>query len=172
MSEGAEPQTKVRELEEELSKMREELEKAKSEAEDYLNRLRYLQADFDNYRKRMQREREEMARTASERIVTQLLEVLDNFERALESAKRTRGKKALVEGMQLIYTQLRGILEREGLKEIPCEGCLDPYYHEAVAVEEKEDCEDGEILEVFQKGYTLNGKVIRYAKVKVARRGG
>ena len=172
MSEGAEVEAKVKELEEELSRMRQELEEARKQAEDYLNRLRYLQADFDNYRKRVQREREEIVRTASERVVTQLLDVLDNFERALESAKRARGKKALLEGMQLIYAQLRGILEKEGLKEIPCEGCLDPYYHEAVAVEVKEDCEDGEILEVLQKGYTLNGKVIRYAKVKVARRGG
>ncbi len=172
MSEGSECEARVKELEEELARTREELEKARGEAESYLNRLRYLQADFENYRKRMQREREELVRTASERVVTRLLEVLDSFELALESAKRTRGKRALVEGMQLIYTQLRGILEKEGLKEIPCEGCLDPYYHEAVAVEEKEDCEDGEILEVLQKGYTLNGKVIRYAKVKVAKRGG
>lgn len=127
MSEGAEVEAKVKELEEELSKVRQELEEARKQADDYLNRLRYLQADFDNYRKRVQREREEIVRTASERVVTQLLDVLDNFERALESAKRTRGKKALLEGMQLIYAQLRGILEKEGLKEIPCEGCLDPY---------------------------------------------
>ncbi len=172
MSEGADAEAKVKELEEELSKVKEELEEARKEAEEYLNRLRYLQADFENYRKRVQREREEMKRTASERVVAQLLEVLDNFERALESGKRARGKRALLEGMQLIYAQLRGILEREGLKEIPCDGVLDPYYHEAIAVEEKQDCEDGEILEVLQKGYTLNGKVIRYAKVKVARRGG
>jgi molecular chaperone GrpE len=172
MSEGSEAEAKVEELEEELSKLRDELKQAQEKAEDYLNRLRYLQADFDNYRKRMQREREEIIKTASERVITQLLEVLDNFERALESAKHARGKKALLEGMQLIYSQLRGILEKEGLKEIACEGCLDPYYHEAIAVEVKEDCEDGEILEVLQKGYTLNGKVIRYAKVKVAKRGG
>jgi molecular chaperone GrpE len=172
MSEGSELQARVKELEEELSKTKEELGEAQRKAEDYLNRLRYLQADFENYRKRVQREREELVKTASERIVVQLLEVLDSFELALESARRARGKKALLEGMQLIYTQLRGILEKEGLREISCQGSLDPYYHEAVAVEEKEDCEDGEILEVLQKGYTLNGKVIRYAKVKVARRGG
>ncbi len=172
MSEGAETEARVEELEKELASLKDELRQTQAQAEDYLNRLRYLQADFDNYRKRMRREREEMAKLAGERIVTQLLEVLDNFERALENAKQARGKKALLEGMQLIYAQLRGILEREGLKEIACEGCLDPYYHEAIAVEERGDCEEGEILEVLQKGYTLNGRVIRYAKVKVAKRGG
>ncbi|NOZ76116.1 MAG: nucleotide exchange factor GrpE [Euryarchaeota archaeon] len=147
------------------------LEEKTREAEDYLTRLKYLQADFENYRKQVEKEREELARFATEPLVRELIEVLENLERAVASARKTR-KKDLVKGIELIYARLKEILEKEGLEPIPALGeKCDPYKHEVLLCETRQDCREDEIIEELQRGYTLRGKVIRYAKVKVAKRG-
>ncbi|HDM22302.1 MAG: nucleotide exchange factor GrpE [Methanomicrobia archaeon] len=128
--------------------------------EDNLNQMKKIQADFINYRKRMEKEKEEFIKYANSDLILKLLDVLDNLERASESGD---------EGIKLIYKQFRSILEKEGLEEIDATGKFDPYYHEVIAVENSE-CEDGTILEVLQKGYMFNNKVLRHAKVKVCKR--
>lgn len=128
--------------------------------EDNLNQIKKIQADFINYRKRMEKEKEEFIKYANSDLILKLLDVLDNLERASESGD---------EGIKLIYKQFRSILEKEGLEEIDATGKFDPYYHEVIAVENSE-CEDGTILEVLQKGYMFNNKVLRHAKVKVCKR--
>jgi len=141
------------------------LKEAQEQAEKYLDMARRLQADFDNYRKRTQRENEEFRKYASAGIVTDLLTIVDDLDRALEHADEDDD---LVVGIRGVRTNLMKILESNGLQEIPAEGKFDPNYHEALMAVEGE--EDDQIVEVFQKGYTLNGKVIRFTKVKVTKK--
>lgn len=141
------------------------LKEAQELAEKYLDMARRLQADFDNYRKRTQRENEEFRKFACAGIVTDLLNIVDDLDRALEHAKEDDD---LTVGIRGVRANLMKILESNGLQEIPAEGKFDPNYHEALCTVEGE--EDDQIAEVLQKGYTLNGKVIRYTKVKVTRK--
>ncbi len=141
------------------------LAEAKAEAEKYLDMARRLQADFDNYRKRTQRENEEYRKFACSSIVGELLTIVDDLDRALEHAGE---ETEFVKGIRGVRTNLMKILESNGLKEIPAEGKFDPNYHEALCTVEGDD--DGTIAEVFQKGYMLNGKVLRYSKVKVTKK--
>ena len=141
------------------------LKEAQDQAEKYLDMARRLQADFDNYRKRTQRENEEFRKYACSGIVTDLLTIVDDLDRALGSAQEDSD---LVAGIRGVRTNLMKILESNGLQEIPAEGKFDPNYHEALCTVDGD--EDDMIAEVFQKGYTLNGKVIRFTKVKVTKK--
>lgn len=136
-----------------------------AKADHYLDLALRLQADFDNYRKRKEREIEDYKKVATSGIVTDLLTIVDDLDRALEHAKEDDD---LVVGIKGVRANLMKILENNGLKEIPAEGKFDPNFHEALMAVEGE--EDDQIAEVFQKGYTLNGKVIRYTKVKVTKK--
>lgn len=124
-----------------------------------------IQADFDNYRKRTQKENAEFKQFATADIITDILTIIDDFDRAIASAKED---SEFVSGVKGIRYNLMKTVESRGVKEIPAEGKFDPNFHEAFAVAEGE--EDDMIAEVFQKGYTLNGKVLRYAKVKVTKK--
>ena len=124
-----------------------------------------LLAEFQNYKKRTKKEKTDLYSYANEKIMTELLEVLDNFERALEQEAGDGFK----EGMELIFTQLTNVLTKAGLAEITALGeDFDPNVHNAVMAEETEEYESGKVSGVMQKGYTLNGKVIRPSMVKVA----
>jgi molecular chaperone GrpE len=141
------------------------LKEAQELADKYLDMARRLQADFDNYRKRTARENEEFRKFACAGIVTDLLNIVDDLDRALEHAKEDDD---LTVGIRGVRANLMKVLESNGLKEIPADGKFDPNYHEALCTVEGE--EDDVVAEVLQKGYTLNGKVIRYTKVKVTRK--
>ena len=141
------------------------LAEAQAQAEKYLDMARRLQADFDNYRKRTQRENEEFRKYACSGIVGDLLTVVDDLDRALEHAGEDT---EFVKGIRGVRANLMKVLEANGLREIPADGRFDPDYHEAMMTVDGD--EDGLIAEVFQKGYTLNGKVLRYSKVKVTRK--
>jgi len=141
------------------------LEEARAQAEQYLDMARRLQADFDNFRKRTQKENEEFRKYACSSIVSDLLTVVDDLDRALEHSD---GEGDLVIGIRGVRSNLMKILEANGLREIPSDGAFDPSLHEALCTVDGE--EDDMIAEVFQKGYTLNGKVLRYSKVKVTRK--
>lgn len=141
------------------------LAEAKAEAEKYLDMARRLQADFDNYRKRTQRENEEYRKFACSSLVGELLTIVDDLDRALEHAGE---ETEFVKGIRGVRSNLMKTLESNGLKEIPTEGKFDPNYHEALCTVDGD--EDGDIAEVFQKGYMLNGKVLRYSKVKVTKK--
>lgn len=141
------------------------LKEAQDQAEKYLDMARRLQADFDNYRKRTQRENEEFRKYACSGIVKELLTIVDDLDRALEHSKEDDD---LVVGIRGVRTNLMKVLESNGVQEIPAEGKFDPNYHEALCTVDGD--EDGQIAEVFQKGYTLNGKVIRFTKVKVTKK--
>jgi molecular chaperone GrpE len=153
-----------------LTTLKKELKEKTKLAEDYLNRLKYLQADFENYKKRVAKEREEFVKYANEPLIIKLIDIYENLERAVENGKKTEDNEALLQGIEIIYKQLKDVLEKEGLAQIKAVGeKFDPFRHEAVMKEQRDDCEEDTILEEFQRGYTLNDKVIRYSKVKIAK---
>ncbi len=142
-------------------------EEVKEEGKEESDDLRYLRlmADFQNYKKRVEKEKRDLYSYANEKIMGDLLTVMDNFERALEHDADENFK----EGIEMIFKQLQDVLEKSGLAEIPALGEeFDPNVHSAVMTEETEDYESGKVSGVMQKGYTLNGKVIRPSMVKVA----
>lgn len=144
-----------------------EAEAETSEEDEALN-TKYLRlmADFQNFRRRTEKEKSDIYAFANEKIVKELLDVIDNFERAL--AAGNDGDKFL-EGMEMILKQLQAVLERAGVTEIECLGLdFDPNFHNAVMTEDSTEYESGKVTEVLQKGYVLNGRVVRAAMVKVA----
>lgn len=125
-----------------------------------------LMAEFQNYKKRTAKEKEDIYSYGAEKVMLSLLEVLDNFERALEQGC---SDEKHAEGMKLIFTQLMTALKKNGLEEIEALGeDFNPNFHSAVLMEDSDEYESGKVCFVVQKGYTLNGKVIRPAMVKVA----
>jgi molecular chaperone GrpE len=126
-----------------------------------------LAADFDNYRKRVSREQMELTSRANERLLNELLPVLDDLERALEAAAEHEEAK-LEEGVRLVHRSLLGLVERHGLSEIETDGAFDPHVHEALLAQPGEGAEEGSVLQVLQKGYRLGDKVLRPARVIVA----
>lgn len=147
-----------------------DLAKARAEAESYLDDLRRLQADFDNYRKRTLREQTARTASASQALVARLLPVLDNFELAVSSAERSRDFDRMLKGVEMVFGELREVLESEGLVRIEAEGKpFDPERHEAVIAVEEEDTEPGMVVDIVRAGYELRGKVLRPAMVKVAK---
>jgi len=126
-----------------------------------------LAADFDNYRKRVAREQVEWTSRANERLLNELLPVLDDLERALEAAAEHEEAK-LEEGVRLVHRSLLGLVERHGLSEIETEGAFDPHVHEALLAQPGEGADEGAVLQVLQKGYRLGDKVLRPARVIVA----
>ena len=140
------------------------LAEAEAKAEQYLDMARRLQADFDNFRKRTQKDNEEFRKFACSSIVSDLLNIVDDLDRALEHAG---DETDFVIGIRGVRANMMKVLESNGVSEVPSEGKFDPNLHEALCAVEGE--EDDMIAEVFQKGYMLNGKVLRYAKVKVTK---
>lgn len=141
-------------------------EETKDPEEEESARYMRLMADFQNYKKRVEKEKTDIYSYANEKIATELLTVLDNFERALDHECSDAGFK---EGMDMIFKQMFEVLEKSGLAEIPALGEeFDPNFHNAVMTEDTDEYESSKVSGVLQKGYTLNGKVIRPTMVKVA----
>jgi molecular chaperone GrpE len=138
-----------------------------AERDEYLALAQRVQADFENYRKRALRDQERLVAHAHERLVRELLPVLDDLERALEAAEKHEEAK-LVEGVKLVEQALRSALAKEGLVEIETEGGFDPHVHEALLTAPRDGAEAGSVVEVVQRGYRLGDKVVRPARVIVA----
>jgi molecular chaperone GrpE len=135
------------------------------------NHSRYLraQADFDNFRRRTVKEKEELTQYASLKVISQLLPVLDNFQRALQTGGEGAESGSFAKGVDMIYRQLSQVLEAEGLKQMESVGHpFDPELHQAIMQVASEDHEEGTVVEVIQPGYKLKDKVIRPAMVKVS----
>jgi len=149
-----------------------QLAEARKEAADHLDDLKRLKAEFENYRKRILREQTNVVERASEQLVERLLPILDNFELALIAADRTQDYEALVRGVEIVFGELMDLMHKEGLKKIDALGKpFDPTMHEAV-LEVGDGPAEGDpvVAEVVRNGYTLKGKVVRPAMVKVIRR--
>ena len=143
------------------------LAEATRQRDEYLDALQRLKAEFDNYRKRAAREQVDLTSRAAERLVKELLPVLDDLERALAAAEEHEEAK-LEEGVALVHRALSDTLRRHGLAEIETDGAFDPHVHEALLAQPAEGRESGEILDVVQKGYRLGDRVLRPARVVVA----
>ncbi|MDD1747385.1 MAG: nucleotide exchange factor GrpE [Methanomassiliicoccales archaeon] len=158
---GREAKAQVQALQQELGTLRKELESQKAANQEYLDLAKRIQADFDNYRKRAQRDKEEFTKAANDRLVADLLNTLDDLDRALVPKL---GEEELRKGVAQIRSNLLALLRSYGLREMP-EGCdFDPELHEALTACEGED---GRIYETYQKGYLIGNRVIRHAKVRV-----
>ena len=143
-----------------------ELASVTHERDDYLDRLQRLKAEFDNYRKRAARDQESLVARATERLVKELLPVVDDLERALEAAAKHE-EATLEEGVRLVHRALRDTLAKEGLVEIETDGRFDPHVHEALVAQPSE-ADEGSVIDVVQKGYRLGDRVLRPARVVVA----
>jgi molecular chaperone GrpE len=143
-----------------------EVASLRAERDDYLDRLQRLKAEFDNYRKREARLQSERAQHAAERLVKELLPVVDDLERALEAAEQHEEAR-LEDGVRLVHRALRDTLQKEGLEEIETGGKFDPHVHEAL-LSQPSDADEGSVIEVVQKGYRLGDRVLRPARVVVA----
>jgi len=143
----------------------ETVEEQQSPVED--DRLLRLAADFDNYKKRTAREREEYVAHANARLLTELLPIVDDLERALAAAEQHE-EAPLEEGVRLVHRSLAALLERHGVALIETEGKFDPHIHEALLSQPSEEAESGSVLSVVQKGYKLGDRVVRPARVIVA----
>jgi len=149
-----------------MGELEERLAQLEAERDERLNDLKRVAADFENYRKRVARDQESLVARAHERLVKELLPVLDDLERALAAAEEHEEAK-LEEGVRLVHEELKSALTREGLAEIETNGRFDPHVHEAL-LSQPSDAEEGSVIEVVQKGYRLGDRVVRPARVVVA----
>ena len=147
--------------------LEERLAEAEATRDEYLDLAQRVQADFENYRKRAAREQERLVAHAHERLVRELLPILDDLERALEAAERHE-EAQLVDGVKLVEQSLRRALAKEGLAEIETEGEFDPHVHDALLTKPGAGADSGTVLEVVQRGYRVGDRVVRPAKVIVA----
>ncbi|WP_068501970.1 nucleotide exchange factor GrpE [Paenibacillus kribbensis] len=146
-----------------------EVTKLRAEAEEHQQRLLRAQADFDNFRRRTIKEKEELAKYASMKLVTELVPVLDNFERALATAQQGAETESFAKGVEMIFRQFEGVLQAEGVTAMNSVGQpFNPDFHQAIMQVESEEHEEGIVVEEVQKGYMLKDKVLRPAMVKVS----
>jgi molecular chaperone GrpE len=148
------------------AELAERLAEVERERDEHLDDLKRVAAEFDNYRKRVARDQQSLAARAHQRLVKELLPVLDDLERALEAAAQHEEAK-LEEGVRLVHRELVEALAREGLVEVETDGQFDPHVHEALVSQPSEQ-EDGSVIEVLQKGYRLGDRVLRPARVVVS----
>jgi molecular chaperone GrpE len=138
--------------------------------DDYYDRLLRKTAEFDNYRKRVDRDRQAMAESAAADLVRDLLPLVDDLERALRADAGSEGAEAYRRGVELIHRQLLEVLRKRGVRAIEALGAdFDPHYHQAVSYESVDGRRDGEIIEEFGRGYMLGDRLIRPSMVKVAK---
>ncbi|MGG3282892.1 nucleotide exchange factor GrpE [Paenibacillus solani] len=146
-----------------------ELEKLQAEVQEHQQRVLRVQADFDNFRRRTQKEKEELGKYASSKLITELLPVIDNFERALQASEENPEFESFSKGVSMIFRQLESVLAAEGLSAMKSVGeSFNPEYHQAIMQVESEEYEEGIVVEEVQKGYMLKDKVLRPAMVKVS----
>ncbi len=156
-----------KESDEEMNISNAEFEKLKQEKEEVYNRLLRLQAEYDNFKRRTQKEKEAERKYKAQDVVTAILPVLDNFERALQVDK-TEATAGIIDGITMVYRQLQDALKDNGVETIEAEGqAFDPNMHHAVMQVEDDEVESNYIVEEMQKGYLLKDRVIRPAMVKV-----
>ncbi len=161
---------KYQQLEKDFELLQTKLSQQEKEASEYLDLLKRLKADFDNYRRRVIKEQTFLVERASRELIEKLLPILDNLERALKAARNNSDYQSFLSGVEMIYQQLMEVLKSEGLEAInPETQPFDPECHEAVISEVRTDYQDETILEVLEKGYRLKGALLRPAKVKVCR---
>ena len=152
-----------------ISQLEDALDHEREKSEDLLRRLQYLQADFENYRKRVEKEMGDVKRLSNERLLSDLLTVKDELDLAFAKIRETKQNPVLLEGVGMIQKRVQNILSKEGVERIPGAGSkFNPEYHEAALRVVSDDEEEGTVLEEVRAGYMLKGRVLRPSIVKVA----
>ena len=155
----------------ELKVLQRVLEEERLRSREYLDRMKYLQADFENSVRRLRREAEEAVKLGNEQLIFRILDVAENLERAVEAGEKIGEKSELTTGVKMISKQLNDVLRQEGLERIPVEGeKFDPALHEALAQTETEEKAEGTIIKEIKRGYMFKGKILRPSKVEVAKK--
>lgn len=152
----------------ELDKLNKDLERKDEEIIELKSHIQRLQADFDNFRKQGEKQKQDLIRYANEGLIVKFLDIYEDMERALENSSN---EEELREGLELIYSKMKNALEKEGVEEIPAVGeKFDPFKHEALLTVDSPNHENNEIVDELMKGYTLKDKVIKYSKVRVCKK--
>ena len=151
-----------------LAKLNEDLEMKDEEIIELKSHIQRLQADFDNFRKQGEKQKQDLIRYANEGLIVKFIDIYEDMERALENSTN---EEEIREGLELIYSKMKNTLEKEGVEEIPAVGeKFDPFKHEALLTVDSPDHENNEIVDELMKGYTLKDKVIKYSKVRVCKK--
>ena len=157
------------EQQKQAASLEQQLEAERKRSEEFLTRLKYLQADFENLQRRFDRQIEQVSNYCTERLVIQLLDVVDELELAVKNSQKTNSAETLLQGVQMTLKRLRKVLEQEGAFPIECEGKpFDASKHNAIIAVERDDAEGCVVDEEVRKGYIMKNKVIRPSIVKVA----
>jgi len=145
------------------------LDAEKIRSQEYLTQLKYMQADFQNLQKRLDRQMEEVKKLSNERLIVELLNIVDELEFAMESARSVKSPGTIIQGVEMTLKKMKKMLETEEVSHIECLGKpFDPSKHNAVAIIRKDGVEENKIIEEVRKGYTMKGKVIRPSTVKIS----
>ena len=161
-------ESEVEESEDEITKLNKTLEEKDEEIIELKSHIQRLQADFDNFRKQNDKQKQDLIRYANEGLIVKFIDVYEDMERALENSTN---EEEIREGLELIYSKMKNTLEKEGVEEIPAVGeKFDPFKHEALLTVDSPDHENNEIVDELMKGYTLKDKVIKYSKVRVCKK--
>ena len=161
-------ESEVEESEDEITKLNKTLEEKDEEIIELKSHIQRLQADFDNFRKQNDKQKQDLIRYANEGLIVKFIDVYEDMERALENSTN---EEEIREGLELIYSKMKNTLEKEGVEEIPAVGeKFDPFKHEALLTVDSPDHENNEIVDELMKGYTLKEKVIKYSKVRVCKK--
>ena len=167
-NENVENQEAEKSTEETSDNCDDKVKKLEAELEEWKNSYTRKLAEFQNFTKRKENEVAEMRKYASEGIIVKLLDNIDNLERAVDASKESQNFDSLIEGVNMILNNLKNLLTEEGVEEIEAAGKeYDPYEHKAMITENKEELDDNVVVQVFQKGYKMKGKVVRPAMVTV-----
>ena len=167
-NENVENQEAEKSAEETSDNCDDKVKKLETELEEWKNSYTRKLAEFQNFTKRKENEVAEMRKYASEGIIVKLLDNIDNLERAVDASKESQNFDSLIEGVNMILNNLKNLLTEEGVEEIEAAGKeYDPYEHKAMITENKEELDDNVVVQVFQKGYKMKGKVVRPAMVTV-----
>lgn len=163
----------TKEIKEEVHELKEELRKEHQAQDDFKSKFYYLAAEMENMKKRFEREKESIHKFGSEKILSSLVEVVDNFERTIQAIENDEDPKIknIYTGINMVKKQMLESLKKSGLEEVESMGKIfDPNFHEALAQQPADDKEEGEIVSEYQKGYILNGRLLRAAKVVIAKK--
>jgi molecular chaperone GrpE len=156
--------------EQEISTSGEGASESEKKIAEYREQMLRLKADFDNTKKRLERDRLDSVRFANERLLAEIVGILDGFDLALRSLEEGHDAAKVKQGLKLVQTELHKVLDKNGVQAVKSVGeAFDPQLHEAVATVDSADAQDGTVVDEVQKGYTLNGRLLRPSRVRIAR---
>jgi molecular chaperone GrpE len=164
----SENKCKIKKNDDNKDDLKKELDESNKKMEEYLSTLQHLQAEFENYRKRVEKEKEGFCKFATQSLIEEILPVMDDFDLSMKQ-KTKKNHEEFVKAIEMIHDKLKIVLKNQGLEKIDAEGKpFNPELHEPLLQEESNE-KPNTVIEVFQNGYTLNGKILRHSRVKLSK---